>query len=194
MGRTRATLFVGLVLSFSAGACTDGSTPSRTATTGTPGTATPTSTATTAQLADCRLSQLNVSISSAGAAGGHSGARLYFRNTSGTTCRMYGYPGVAALNAAGAQLAQARRTLSGYIGGMPDSGGLSTVELAPGQSASAVVEALNANTDGSSCGTVPALLVTPPNETQSIRLEWSGGCADFEIHPVVPGVASSGPR
>jgi hypothetical protein len=107
---------------------------------------------------------------------------------------MSGYPGVAALNATGRQVAQAQRTPSGYLGGMrTGSTTPPVVLLEPGAVASALVEG-TAVPEGvaSSCPTYPALLVTPPTSTLSTRLAVSlPGCSALEVHPVVSGTTGT---
>jgi uncharacterized protein DUF4232 len=139
---------------------------------------------------DCALSQLNVSASNGGAGSTHRAAVLVFRNTSTVTCHLAGYPGVAALNGSDQQVAQATRTMSGYLGGAKS---MATVQLPPGQSASATVETLAIDaTTGNSCTPYAGILVTPPNETHSIKLAWpNDGCSNLQIHPVVPGTTGS---
>jgi hypothetical protein len=55
------------------------------------------------------------------------------------------------------------------------------------------VEALAIDaTTGNSCTPYAGILVTPPNETHSIKLPWpSDGCSVLQIHPVVPGTTGS---
>lgn len=139
---------------------------------------------------DCPLSQLQVSDRAGGSGSTHRSVILVFRNTSSTRCHLTGYPGVAALNSHDAQIAQAARTLSGYMGGATSSG---SVTLAAGDSVSATVEALAIDAaTGNSCTPYAGILVTPPNETHSIKLVWpSDGCSALQIHPVVPGTTGS---
>jgi hypothetical protein len=139
---------------------------------------------------DCALSQLDVSDTNGGAGSTHRATVLVFRNTSTTTCHLAGYPGVAALNGSDQQVAQAARSLSGYLGGAP---AVLSVQLAPGQSASATVEALAIDVaTGNSCTRYAGILVTPPNETHSVKLAWpNDGCSSLQVHPVVPGTTGS---
>ena len=52
--------------------------------------------------------------------------------------------------------------------------------------------ALAAGPHGESCTGYAGLLVTPPDETHSVRVGWdSDGCSTLEIHPVVPGTSGS---
>ena len=68
------------------------------------------------------------------------------------------------------------------------------VTLQSGQYASAMIEVLDADLGGS-CRFFPALLVTPPDATTSIRIPvllsdvvtQLPDCGDFEVHPVTPG-------
>ena len=141
--------------------------------------------------AECKIGQLDVSITAGDAGVGHRSKVVVFRNTGSTRCVLQGYPGIAALDGAGDQVAQAKRTPSGYLGGVA-SGKAPLVNLAPGQSASATVEALAFGPNGESCTGYTGLLVTPPDETHSVRVAWgSDGCSDLQVHPVVPGTSGS---
>jgi hypothetical protein len=143
--------------------------------------------------ANCTLDHLNVTGKPSTGAGGHSSKVLVFTNTGPGVCRLFGYPGVAALDAGGNQIAQATRTLNGYMGGIPSGKTAEAAFLSVGESAAAVVEALNFNaSDGSACTAYAGILVTPPNETHSIKLGWDGGCSALQIHPVVLGTTGQG--
>jgi hypothetical protein len=142
----------------------------------------------TAGPGECRIGQLDISVTSGDAGSGHRSRVLVFRNTGGSTCVLQGYPGVAGLDGTGHQVAQAQRTLNGYLGGVR-TGNPPLVRLAPGTAASATVEALAFDAaTGASCTPYAGLLVTPPDETHSVHLGWgSDGCSDLQIHPVVAG-------
>jgi len=173
---------------------TSTSTPTPTPTP-TPGTSeTPSSERTSAaeatSLPNCAMAQLKITLGQANAGAGHSGQVLLFRNIGSAACRLHGYPDVKALDADGNVMEQARQTLHGYMGGVVNnSTPLPSVDLDPGQSASALEETLNANaSDGSACTPYKSLLVTAPNETHSISLPVTvGGCSNLQVHPVVPG-------
>ena len=133
----------------------------------------------------------------AGAAGGAAGQTIGFRNVGTGVCSLSGYPGIAALDAAGRQVAQATRELSGMLGGQP-GGRPVVVDLEPGQVASAEVEGTdNPLADHqANCTYYPDLLVTPPGVTQSvpIAIHFPGsptagfpGCTPIRVDPVVPG-------
>jgi len=98
------------------------------------------------------------------------------------------------LDSGGNQIAQATRTTKGYLGGLAAGHSAEQAFLSKGESAAAIVEALAFNaSDGSACTAYAGLLVTPPNETHSIKLAWDNdGCSDLQIHPVVLGTTGQG--
>jgi hypothetical protein len=124
---------------------------------------------------------------------GHIGVVLGFRNRSAQTCTLQGYPGAAALDAAGHQVVQAVRTLNGFFRALPAGEGPPVVTLAPGAEASAFVEGTDVPVHGTtSCPQYPKLLVTPPNTTVSVLIDTAmPGCTPVQIHPVVPGTDGS---
>jgi len=145
---------------------------------------------------NCKTAQLHVSAGETGAATGHSGFPVLFTNTSSSACRMSGYPGVALLDAAGRQVIQAQREPSGFMGGLPghSAGPLPAIGLASGETASALVEGDDVPLSGvAPCGPFAAILVTPPNATQSVRVDVGvPGCSDFQVHPVVLSATGQG--
>jgi hypothetical protein len=171
--------------------------PSSTTTTGpAPSTTTTTSTAPVAASGPprCTFAHLSVSLGQVGAGLGHEGVAILFENTGTSTCSLSGYPGVAALDSAGRQVAQAQRTPSGYLGGMQTGSTTPPVVLlGPGAEASALVEGTDVPEGvASSCPTYPALLVTPPTSTLSARLTVSlPGCSPLEVHPIVSGTTGT---
>jgi hypothetical protein len=90
---------------------------------------------------------------------GSAAEELGFLNAGNSLCTLYGYPGVAALNGQGQQIAEAERS---DIDGSPPA----EVNLKPGQ----LAEALLQGSDGAArkCSHFTrSFLVTPPNMTQS---------------------------
>ena len=157
---------------------------------------TPTGPTTTTGSGGCTTAVLSVSLGRSDAGAGHVGTVVLFRNTGTGPCVLSGYPGVAALDAQGAQVAQARRTANGYLGGLQS--GLTTgptVTLTAGGEASALVEGTDVPSgSATSCPSYPAVLITPPGETHSVRLALAApfpGCSDLLVHPVVPGTTGS---
>jgi Protein of unknown function (DUF4232) len=155
---------------------------------------TTTTTPTGGALGPCRDGQISVSTGTGGAGVGHEGQVILFANTSQSACTLSGYPGVAGLDAQGNQVVQAERTLRGYLGGLGSGSATPPiVSLSPGQTASATVEGTDVPVgSATSCPTYPALLVTPPNLTVSVRVTPGlPGCSPIQIHPVVPGTSGS---
>jgi hypothetical protein len=105
---------------------------------------------------------------------------VMFTNEGSSSCRMRGYPGVAAVNSAGTQIKQAARS----------SAGAPLVVLAPGQTASAMVSANSASC--TTTATVSGLLVTAPDQRTSTRLGPAGQfCLNsLSVLPVQPGNAA----
>jgi photosystem II stability/assembly factor-like uncharacterized protein len=151
--------------------------------------------ATATSMPSCSNTQLSISAGRSGAGLGHNGEALLFTNVSQSGCTLYGYPGVAALDAAGTQILQAARTPLGYLGGlMEPTSIIPLVPLSPGQSASALVEGtdnpVGPGPNPPPCPVDSGLLVTAPNTTHSVHLP--GGpslCSGLQIHPVVPGTS-----
>jgi hypothetical protein len=124
--------------------------------------------------AECTTAQLRVAYTGNaqirnGALDGmsHADSVITFTNVSSASCRTHGYPGVAALDAAGHQLKQAVR-------GRATTGQVPLIVLAPGQAASAEITGNTA-----SCTTltkIAAFLVTVPDQRTSTRLP---GAHDF---------------
>lgn len=125
---------------------------------------------------------------------GHIVAVLAFKNTSTQTCTLVGYPGVAGLDSAGHQVVQATRTLNGYVRVLPPNVvHPPVVTLSPGQTASAIVEGSDVTVGNQTgCPTYPQLLVTPPNTTHSVLINFAmPGCIPVQVHPTVPGTKGS---
>jgi hypothetical protein len=108
----------------------------------------------------------------------HADNVVTFTNTGSASCRIQGYPGVAALNAAGKQIQQAARATGVRI---------PLVTLAPGQVASAEITGNTASC--TKLTSVPGLLVTAPDQRKSTRLgRYEGFCVkSLAIGPVHPG-------
>jgi Protein of unknown function (DUF4232) len=199
MSRRRIGLLGAAVLGVALAACGSSSSSSKpaastTTRTGTGGETTSSSGETTSTISkppSCAFSQL--AVTSTGNSGmGHIGVVLLFKNTGTRTCTLAGYPGVAGLNSAGQQVVQAQRTLNGYMRALPPGESPPVVTLAAGESASAFVEGTDVPRGNAACVTYPALLVTPPNTTQSLTIDASmPGCSPVQVHPVVPGTTGS---
>ena len=204
----RIALVAVVALSIEAAACSSSpsasqpTTPTTTTTTPPATTAVPlpitTSTGEIAQAVSgspCDVSGIRISAGIAQGAAGNAGQTIVFTNVGRSPCVIGGYPGVAALSAQGSQLAQAQRKPTGMMGGLlPNSGPLLPVTtLAPGRSASAEIEGSDVAPQGvTTCATYPAFLVTPPGDTQSVKVTLAAGeafpgCVPISVNPVVPG-------
>ena len=131
-------------------------------------------------------------------AAGHLSLVLIFQNVSGHACHLHGYPGASLVGPSGNDQLDAKRTLAGYLGAGADLKKTPDVLLAAGGRASAVLEWSDvpdsSQPGGCDVQSASNLLVTPPNFTQSTTLSLAGStavCSDFQVHPVLPGVAGS---
>jgi hypothetical protein len=175
------------------------SVPSTVPAVGVPSTTVPGTAVATSGPSPCADDQLTVTLGRSDAGLGHAGDALLFRNTGPAACTLGGYPGVALLDAAGKQVVQATRTLTGYLGGL--RAGTTTppvLVVAPGATVSALLEGTDVPTGtATSCPVYARVLVTPPNQTASVALSLSvgpkglaetmPGCSTPQIHPVVAG-------
>ena len=145
---------------------------------------------------ECTASVLNISAATGPSGAGHQSEVLHFSNAGSHTCFVRGSPGVAQLGVSSQTLQNAVRTFSGYLGGLPSGQSVPTVVLAPGRSASALVEALDAATNGSTAcvgADATGLLVTAPDQTSSVQVpSLLKACADFQVHPIVAASSGSG--
>jgi hypothetical protein len=141
----------------------------------------------------CQNGQLSVVPLSGGIGAGQALEIIGFTNISSATCTLTGFPGVAALDGNGSQVAQAQRTTG------PQAAPVTTVTLAEGQTASAMVSGSNVPTGtATTCPYyAPSLLVTPPDLTRSVQVSVTGsnfgtrgfpGCGGLNVAPVVLGI------
>jgi hypothetical protein len=152
---------------------------------------------------ECAAADLTVTTGATGAAAGHSSLVLLFTNSGRASCFVQGYPGVA-VQLRGGRAYDAVRAVTGYMGGdaAPSPG---RVQLAPGVTASALIEWLHYPQDGSASVTAAdcaghgavRLLVTAPDRTVPAALAppapVSPICWGFEVHPIVAGSAGQYP-
>ena len=204
--RRGGTVLVLAAAAITLAACSGGTTQSSTSTTkghpttttaATPQTTTtaaPPTTTTVAAVSACQNGNLAISEVSGGAAAGTVATIILFTNNGSPPCTLTGYPGVAALDSQGVQVAQARRALGGMLGGLQNGGTTPpVVTVATGQVASAAIEGTdNPAGTATSCPYYPSFLVTPPDQTQSTTVSLGGtaafpGCSQIEVNPVVPG-------
>ncbi|MGW3206944.1 DUF4232 domain-containing protein [Streptomyces sp. NPDC001135] len=123
-------------------------------------------TATPAASTRCHTSQLRASVGRNDPGAGQENFPVVLTNRSGRTCTLHGYPGTAFVTASGAQLGPDPRR---------GSGSPATVTLRPGQSAWAGLTFSNPGVSGARTATPAALLVTPPDERDALKVVWTGG-------------------
>jgi len=139
--------------------------------------------------ARCQANALGISLTDVGAYSFHTGLAIEFMNR-GSACTITGYPGVDAVSATGRRILSAKRTKSGYIGGVL-SGPIPKVHLAKGETASALVEWVDGGPLGVPCPHVHSLRITPPGAVSSVILSPKSLTTEtlcgVQVHPVVPG-------
>lgn len=135
----------------------------------------------------CHTSELRLTVGPNHPGAGQENFALVLTNSSGRTCTVHGYPGAAFQSRTGAQLG-------------PDpvrSGGPGkTVTLAPGKSAWAGLSFSNPQISEATTATPAWILVTPPDETVSLRAKWTGGqvpvAGDYSTVRLSPFSAGTG--
>ncbi|NEC84356.1 DUF4232 domain-containing protein [Streptomyces sp. SID12501] len=159
----RATLLAGaLALPVLLGACgSDSGGGASVPSTTTPPTAVP-STGDTR----CRTSELRASVGRPDPGAGQKNFPVVLTNDSARICTLRGYPGVAFVDAAGTQLGHAPKRSDAE---------LTTVHLAPGDSAWAGLSFANPELSEAETATPAELLVTPPDERDQLKVTWERG-------------------
>ncbi|CAL9661227.1 hypothetical protein SUDANB176_07009 [Streptomyces sp. enrichment culture] len=114
----------------------------------------------------CRTSELRAAVGRVDPGAGQRNLPVVLTNASSRTCTLHGYPGVAFVDASGAQL-----------GPDPERspGDAATVTLAPGESAWAGLRYASPGVSGARAATPAALLVTPPDEREPLKVPWRAG-------------------
>ncbi|MFE9359989.1 DUF4232 domain-containing protein [Streptomyces olivaceoviridis] len=139
--------------------------PAAPRTTTSPGGATAT-TAPAATSTRCHTSELRASVGRNDPGAGQENFPVVLTNASARTCTLHGYPGAAFVGASGAQLGPDPKRSPGTP---------VTVTLKPGQSAWAGLTFSNPGVSGAKTATPAALLVTPPDERDQVKVVWKGG-------------------
>src|SRR5205807_5956352 len=120
----------------------------------------------------CKAAQLQLLFLGGQAATGHGLLGFELRNTGGSSCHTYGYPGVLFLNRAGAALPTApSHTTTDFFGALPLGG----VTLASGATASFRLGVTHGISSTAGCTTAYALQVIPPNDTSTLRVAMPNG-------------------
>lgn len=137
----------------------------------------------------CHTSMLSAHVVPGQPGAGQHYAELVLTNTSGSTCHLYGYPGMQLLSAPGGHIPTA-------VDRQPGSEQL--VTLAPGKQASSLLHwtIVPGTGEGSPCEpSASGLIVTPPDETTQLHTSWPGGpvCqhGQFFVTAFQPGANAS---
>ncbi|MEV6112696.1 DUF4232 domain-containing protein [Streptomyces sp. NPDC052109] len=114
----------------------------------------------------CHTSELGASVGRNDPGAGQENFPVVLTNKSGRTCTLRGYPGAAFVTGSGSQLGPDPKR---------ESGSPATITLHPGQSAWAGLTFSNPGISGAKTATPAALLVTPPDERDSLKVAWTAG-------------------
>ncbi|MFF7450037.1 MULTISPECIES: DUF4232 domain-containing protein [unclassified Streptomyces] len=135
--------------------------------TATAGTSTPAAPASSAPAATrCHTSELEATLGRDDPGAGQKNFPVIVTNTSSRTCTLHGYPGAAFVDASGHRLGPDPRRTPGTA---------TTVTLAPGQHAWSGITFANPQVSGARTANPEALLVTPPDERDPLKVAWSAG-------------------
>lgn len=139
--------------------------------------------------AGCATRDLRAKAGVAQGAAGSVYQVIVFTNISAATCTLYGYPGVSL--AAGTPATQV-----GQAASRSTVAGPSTVTLAPGKNANAllrITQALNYPSATCSPTKTTYLQIYPPNQTTPIYLAYSStGCSSASVNLLTIGVVQAG--
>ncbi len=114
----------------------------------------------------CHTFELRASVGRVDPGAGQRNFPVVLTNTSERTCTVYGYPGAAFVDASGKQL-----------GPDPERapGSPRTVTLTPAGSAWSGLSFSSPQISGARTATPAALLVTPPDEREPLKVKWTAG-------------------
>jgi hypothetical protein len=130
----------------------------------------------------CGSGQVAVTVDEPVTIGTHRAVLVNFALAAGASrCALTGYPGVDT--GAGGPLVHAERTVSGYLGGLPN-GAPTTVTISGFQQAHAVVEGDVVDTIGNPCLTYTQLLVTVPDTTDTSTVAATLDTCSLTVHPI----------
>lgn len=114
----------------------------------------------------CHTSELGAAVGRNDPGAGQENFPVVLTNKSSRTCTLRGYPGAAFVSASGSQLGPDPRR---------ESGSPVTITLKPGQSAWAGLTFSNPEISEAKTATPAALLVTPPDERDQLKVAWTAG-------------------
>ncbi|MFD5270453.1 DUF4232 domain-containing protein [Streptomyces sp. NPDC058335] len=115
----------------------------------------------------CHTSELRASVGANRPGAGQANFAIVLTNVSTRTCTVSGFPGMAFVNGAGEAVTPDPERATGEE--------QRTVTLTPGAGAWSALTYANPAITGVTTVTPAALLLTPPDETASISVRWTGG-------------------
>ncbi|MBL3666083.1 DUF4232 domain-containing protein [Streptomyces sp. M2CJ-2] len=116
--------------------------------------------------ARCHTSELRARVGGVDPGAGQRNFPVVLTNVSSRSCTLYGYPGAAFVDASGRQLGPDPKR---------SPGDAARVALEPGESAWAGLRFSAPGISGARTATPAALLVTPPDERDSLKVPWTAG-------------------
>jgi hypothetical protein len=167
------------------------STPTTTPTVATQTATAPTSTSSPTGSTACTAADLSLSFLGGQGATGHGELGFELRNTSGSTCHTYGYPGVLFLDRAGTALpTDSTRTTQDFFGSVPEK----KLVLAPGQAVSFRLGVTHGAASPTGCTTAYGLQVIPPDDTHTLHVAIVNGgayeCRTATVSPLQEGTSA----
>lgn len=136
----------------------------------------------------CHTGDLKATVGPNHPGAGQENYALVLTNTSGSTCTVYGYPGAAFVNSKGQNVS---------INPHREGGDKQTIRLSPGASAWSALSYSNPQMTGVATVDPDAILITPPDEKKSLKVDWKGGevtrsgaASVASVSPLRPGDGS----
>jgi hypothetical protein len=121
---------------------------------------------------------------------GHGEIGFRLRNTSSTSCRTYGYPGILFLGRNGRALPTIpHHTTNDFFGSTPAT----PLTIRSGQSASFRLDVGHGVATANGCATAYGLQVIPPDDTATLRTTIPNGayeCKDANVSPLRAGASA----
>jgi hypothetical protein len=150
-------------------------------------TSTTVTTATVSGPPPCTAAMLALSFLGQQGGMGHGEIGFQLRNTSSTSCRTYGWPGIQFLDQNGGALPTIpHHVTNDFFGSNPAV----PLVIAPGSSASFRLDVGHGVATSNGCATAYALQVIPPNDTATLRTSIPNGayeCRDANVSPLRAG-------
>jgi uncharacterized protein DUF4232 len=148
----------------------------------------PATTTPTAGPKACTAADLTVSYLGGQGAAGHGLLGFALRNSSGSVCHTYGYPGVLFFDRAGNPLpTDSKRSTTDYFGSSPEK----ELVVEPGQSVSFRLDVTHGSASPAGCTTAYGLQVIPPDDTATLHVTIGNGgayeCRTATVSPLQSG-------